>query len=244
MIGVINPNATETFDTQLAFAHNATLEFAPGEYFPSEVRSSTSSRISSTTSSSSSSTSSTVLAVTTVTVPTTVAPTTVATNSPAVAASGGGSSGLSTGAIAGICVCVAVIAILAAILTYLFGRHRKANEILRHSQLQSEVAYFPPSGQMSPVSKSGYLGKVPAADTNSVSGGRYSALGAAGFYDGNPINENESHRSRSPPMDGRGNALSPLAFAAIGGTESPRWSATTEGEVGSPLRNEVPPPLK
>jgi hypothetical protein len=37
MIGVINPNATQTFDAQLAFAENATYQLAPGDPFPSET---------------------------------------------------------------------------------------------------------------------------------------------------------------------------------------------------------------
>ncbi|KAG4030092.1 hypothetical protein MFRU_013g01160 [Monilinia fructicola] len=37
MIGVINANETQTFDTQLAFAENSTLEFSPNEYFPAET---------------------------------------------------------------------------------------------------------------------------------------------------------------------------------------------------------------
>ncbi|KAJ4394549.1 hypothetical protein N0V93_003768 [Gnomoniopsis smithogilvyi] len=42
MIGVINPNATFTYDTQLAYAENATYQMTPGEAFPSETASSTS----------------------------------------------------------------------------------------------------------------------------------------------------------------------------------------------------------
>ncbi|ESZ93731.1 hypothetical protein SBOR_5868 [Sclerotinia borealis F-4128] len=37
MVGVINPNDTQTFDTQLAYAQNATLVFSPNEYFPAET---------------------------------------------------------------------------------------------------------------------------------------------------------------------------------------------------------------
>jgi hypothetical protein len=37
MIGVINPNATQTLYAQLAFAGNATYQLAPGDPFPSET---------------------------------------------------------------------------------------------------------------------------------------------------------------------------------------------------------------
>ncbi|KAF7945406.1 hypothetical protein EAE96_010180 [Botrytis aclada] len=37
MVGVINANATQTFDVQLAYAENATMEFSPNEYFPQET---------------------------------------------------------------------------------------------------------------------------------------------------------------------------------------------------------------
>lgn len=37
MVGVINPNATQTFDVQLAYAENSTMEFSPNEYFPLET---------------------------------------------------------------------------------------------------------------------------------------------------------------------------------------------------------------
>lgn len=37
MIGVINPNETETYDDQLKFAQNATFQMAPGDPWPSET---------------------------------------------------------------------------------------------------------------------------------------------------------------------------------------------------------------
>lgn len=42
MIGVINPNSTQTYDIQLAYADNATYQMTPGEAFPSETASSSS----------------------------------------------------------------------------------------------------------------------------------------------------------------------------------------------------------
>ncbi|KFX85712.1 hypothetical protein V490_09464 [Pseudogymnoascus sp. VKM F-3557] len=37
MVGVINPNSTQTLDVQLAYADNSTLMFSPGEGYPSET---------------------------------------------------------------------------------------------------------------------------------------------------------------------------------------------------------------
>lgn len=94
MIGVINPNATETYDIQLEYAENATFQMTPGEAFPSETGSSSGSAPTSTSSSSSSSSS----------------------------ASSSSHHGLSTGAIAGIAIGGAAVLVLAAALVYLCGR--------------------------------------------------------------------------------------------------------------------------
>lgn len=42
MIGVINPNSTETYDIQLSYADNATYQMTPGQAFPTETASSSS----------------------------------------------------------------------------------------------------------------------------------------------------------------------------------------------------------
>lgn len=55
MIGVINPNATESYDVQLEYAENATYQMTPGEAFPSETASSSGSTSTSSSVSSSSS---------------------------------------------------------------------------------------------------------------------------------------------------------------------------------------------
>lgn len=55
MVGVINPNATETYDIQLAYAKNATYQMTPGQAFPSETASSPSSSATGGSSSASSS---------------------------------------------------------------------------------------------------------------------------------------------------------------------------------------------
>lgn len=58
MIGVINPNATFTYDIQLEYTENATYQMTPGEAFPSETGSSTSATSTSSASSGSNSSSS------------------------------------------------------------------------------------------------------------------------------------------------------------------------------------------
>ncbi|KAM3066449.1 hypothetical protein ACMFMG_012035 [Clarireedia jacksonii] len=52
MIGVINPNSTQTLEAQTAYAENSTLMFSPGEGYPSETQT-TASSVSQTTSPSS-----------------------------------------------------------------------------------------------------------------------------------------------------------------------------------------------
>lgn len=57
MIGVINPNSTQTYDIQLEYAENVTYQMTPGEAFPSETSSSSSATSSASSSSGSSSSS-------------------------------------------------------------------------------------------------------------------------------------------------------------------------------------------
>ncbi|KAK3310135.1 uncharacterized protein B0T15DRAFT_25891 [Chaetomium strumarium] len=96
MIGVINPNATQSYDAQLEYAQNTTYQLAPGEPFPSE---------------------------TPVPRPTPGSGSTISSDSSS-GGNGGGSShhGLSGGAIAGIAIGAAAVLILGAALIYLCGR--------------------------------------------------------------------------------------------------------------------------
>ncbi|KUI66581.1 hypothetical protein VM1G_02092 [Cytospora mali] len=92
MIGVINPNKTETYDIQLEYTKNATTQLTPGEALPSETAAATSTATSSKPTSGSSS------------------------------GGGHSGSALSGGAIAGIAIGGAVVLLLAATLLYLCGR--------------------------------------------------------------------------------------------------------------------------
>lgn len=93
MVGVINPNETQTYDIQLAYAKNASYQMTPGEAFPSETASSSSPSSSANSASGNSS-----------------------------GSSSDGHHSLSTGAIAGIAIGGAAVLILAATLLYLCGR--------------------------------------------------------------------------------------------------------------------------
>lgn len=182
MIGVINPNSTFTFSTQLAFALNATEEFSPMEYFPVEA-----------------------LPTRTTTATGGTAIPTAASSSPTATAAASHSSKLSGGAIAGIAIGAAVVLLLAAALIYMCGRQKSLGEILRHSQHPSQHpghnSYVAGPGG---VSEANYpnMHKVGHA---SVMSGQYSDQG----YNV-PQTETESYRSMSPPIDERTGMMSVL----------------------------------
>jgi plastocyanin len=112
MIGVINPNATFTYEAQFNYSQNATVEFSPLEYFPVESVNPTR----------------TATAIDYTTTPTgTVAPqiTVAASKSPP----------LSAGAIAGVAIGGFAVLVLAAALLYMCGRQKTVKEILRQSTI-------------------------------------------------------------------------------------------------------------
>lgn len=205
MVGVINPNSTQSLEVQQAFAHNATIAFSPGENFPVESKSGAPSSTSST--STSTSTSSPTAASATI------------TPSTSAAASSSSHPALSTGAIAGIAIGGAAVLLLGAALIYLCGRQRTMGELLRHNQHPPPPpSYVSGPGHMSMASSAAY----PKSPHMEVDPHRYSAQG--GFYNG----ENESYRSRSPPIDERGE------FQNLAGNASPV-------RAGSPMvRRPVP----
>ncbi|KAH9221529.1 hypothetical protein DL95DRAFT_455361 [Leptodontidium sp. 2 PMI_412] len=179
MVGVINPNSTQTLEVQQAFAHNSTIAFSPGENFPAEVESTKSAAPSSTSTTSS---------------PTTATVTATPTTATA-AASSGSHPPLSTGAIAGIAIGGAAVLLLGAALVYLCGRQRTLGEIISHNQQQPPPpSYVPNPGHMSMASSAAYA-KSPQVEVDQQ---RFSSPGG-GFYRG----DDESYRSRSPvPEEG------------------------------------------
>ncbi|KAH6650823.1 hypothetical protein F5144DRAFT_61520 [Chaetomium tenue] len=110
MVGVINPNSTQTLARQLEYAGNATYQLMPGEPFPSETP-----------------------------VPTPTPgggpPPADGDNG-----GGGGGGGLSGGAIAGIAIGGAAVLILGAALVYLCGRRGGFDKAYRKSAPPAAVA--------------------------------------------------------------------------------------------------------
>lgn len=127
MIGVINPNNTQTLDVQLAYTENATLQLTPGDAFPSETGSST--KATSTPSSAAGSTSG--------------------------GGGGGSSNSLSAGAIAGIAIGAAAVLVLAGVMFYLCGRRGGLDKAYNGQSRQSfppamVEAKYVPGGPKSP----------------------------------------------------------------------------------------------
>ncbi|PMD41889.1 hypothetical protein L207DRAFT_582311 [Hyaloscypha variabilis F] len=116
MVGVINPNATQTFKSQMAYALNATVEFSPEQTFLPEALPTTS--FSRTTT------------YTGATAPPTVAPATTTSAVPLPTKS----SSLPTGAIIGIAIGGVALLALAAALLYMCGRQKTVKDMLRQSQ--------------------------------------------------------------------------------------------------------------
>ncbi|CAN8099634.1 unnamed protein product [Discula destructiva] len=112
MIGVINPNATFTYDIQLAYAQNATFQMKPGDPFPSE-----SAETGSATS------------------------TPTASSSPSPSSSSNSSSHLGAGAIAGIAIGGAAVLILAVALIYMCGRRGGMTRAFHHGPVMQEARY-------------------------------------------------------------------------------------------------------
>ncbi|KAM3066839.1 hypothetical protein ACMFMF_009893 [Clarireedia jacksonii] len=147
MIGVVNPNATETLEGQIASLQNFSIQFSPGENFPVEaLPSSTSSTSSTTVSSTTSSPTST-----STTIPTTATesatPTPIIVNATTVSSSGNPSPG----AIAGIAIGAAAVLLLASCFLYLCGRQLTIKEIIHNnarlapSHPHSKTSYMPAS---------------------------------------------------------------------------------------------------
>ena len=129
MVGVINPNASVSIETQVTAAKSAKYMLQPGENFPSEGSSSSSSSPSSTSSASSSSASS--------------------TTTPAII--GSKSSSFPKGAIAGIVVGAVALLGLAAGMCFFFGRAKSLREEINRQSLHPSVASIRSPGHLSPA---------------------------------------------------------------------------------------------
>ncbi|KUJ22417.1 uncharacterized protein LY89DRAFT_714223 [Mollisia scopiformis] len=226
MVGVINPNSTETFAIQQAYAKNSTLMFSPGQYFPAETLSTTATTATATSSSTASSTAK----PTSTSLP-------VASSSPS----------LSGGAIAGIAIGAFSVLVIGAALIYLCGRQRTMGEIIRNSH------YPPPppptyQGHMSMTSTI-YQPKGPNMEVDALGFRTFS--GSQNPYDRSPVDE-ESYQPRSPHEDtGLGGAASPDLDSPLIGRPiplSPGRDAmspmTPIGDRYQSIVSDIPPPLR
>lgn len=160
MVGVINPNATQTYELQLESAENATFQMTPGEAFPSETASSSGSSATSSSSSSSSGSGS----------------------------SSSDHHHLSAGAIAGIAIGGAAVLVLAAAVVYLCGRrggldkayHRQghSNNRATYQEPMVEARYVgPKSPGQETFSTTAYTATPPNDPYQHVPGPQLQGLG-------------------------------------------------------------------
>ncbi|RMZ67089.1 extracellular serine-rich [Pyrenophora seminiperda CCB06] len=120
MVGVINPNSTQTLAAQVQAAAKADFQIAPGQPIPAEASSILSN-------------------------PSTSTPT--STSAPHSGGSGGGSHTLSTGAIAGIAVGGAAFIILCAALFFFVGRSKTLKETIRRQDATNNTTQNPHMSQ-------------------------------------------------------------------------------------------------
>jgi hypothetical protein len=173
-----------TFEQQLSYTQNTTLEFVPGEGYPKEgidptsiIRTTTATGVTSTP---------TALATSP---PATSATTTPSPNaSPASAAAQ--SHSLSTGAIVGVAIGAVVIAILAGALIWMCARQRAVKEL--EKRMGPTHNTYMPASQGVPEGYYSNTQKPAMRDSGRFSGQTYHSPA-----------ETESYRSRSPPIDDR-----------------------------------------
>lgn len=153
MVGVVNPNSTQTYSQQLSYAQNATLEFSPGEYFPVE------SKISRTTT-----------ATGATSPPTASSPSTPIPNHPH-------SSSVSGVSIAGIVIGALALVLFAGTLLYMRGRQHSVGNRFRNRKpggegggTQGRDSFRPTPGGLSEAQFAS-LTKSPAGDSGRQRGG-------------------------------------------------------------------------
>ncbi|CZT03087.1 uncharacterized protein RCO7_06092 [Rhynchosporium graminicola] len=147
MVGVINPNSTQTLEVQKAFAHNSTVMFSPGENFPKEVADPTKTATLASTSTNHLPSTGTALP---------------SHSHPA----------LSSGAIAGIAIGGVAVLLLGGALIYLCGRQRTLGEIIRG---QGHNAHPPPPPSYAP--SPGHMSLASYAKSPQIGHDRFSPQG-------------------------------------------------------------------
>lgn len=126
MVGVINPNASTSLQTQKQLASQSTFMLLPGQKWPEEDPN--------------------PFATTTGSPSTTATDSAATSTGTAAAATSGGSSSLSGGAIAGIAIGGAAVLLAAAVLIYFCGRASRRNNAQQSAMAhhQSHVPFVPP----------------------------------------------------------------------------------------------------
>lgn len=210
MVGVINPNTTETLDVQVAYAKNSTFMLSPGEPFPPEATGmATLTQVPTSTASSAISTTASASSVAVGTVPS-------------------GRHVFSGGAIAGIAVGAAVIVALCGALFFYVGRSGALKEAIdRKDGTVVTTTQVPPEYYMGGGYGHGYgLAQPHDVRDNNTS----NSLPAYQHYPpSSEISQSEfgsPEMSRSPPMGGtefRARAMSPV-------------NETEKAELASPTR--------
>lgn len=224
MVGVINPNSTETFATQQAYAMNSTIEFAPGQYFPAESVPTPSATTSPTPSSS--------------------------TTTTDVSTSIGGGSKISVGAIVGIVISGLIVLIIFATLIYVCGRQKTMGEILHHSQFGSPNY----GGQTPITPSAGFSPRSPNAEIDALGFRRFSgqtsprtAVASEIYGPSSPTNdEARDNMLPNPSLNGslKTASLAP-ADSPLMGKPAPRYPGQiTTNPMTPSASSEIPGPLR
>ncbi|OQV11044.1 hypothetical protein CLAIMM_14949, partial [Cladophialophora immunda] len=226
MVGVINPNATQSIQVQKQYAANSSFMLEPGESWPPEED---------PFATTSTSTSTATATYTTTFTTSTLSPTPTATTATPVASESSHSS-LSSGAIAGIAIGGAAVVIAAAVLLFFCGRRSRSKDGGGGNQptpstpamgpMNSPPAYLPPNnyGYMSPTQKHMSVTSMPAATDafgNAIPnpGGMYPYPPA--FPQGYP-----PHQQMAPPLMASPGQAQPQP--------SPQWPPSPSNDIFGP----------
>jgi len=158
MVGAINPNATQVLAVQKQYALNSTFMLQPGQPWPAESTPDPFSTGPPT--------------------PTSTSPTAAPTST----APEPSHSGFSTGDIAGVAIGGAAVAIIAAALLYLCGRHSNRSNVQPHPQ---SAVYGPPAS-FTPSIKHLTMASNVASVTPSHPGSPYASPALPGYV---PVND-------------------------------------------------------
>lgn len=225
MVGVINPNGTESVAVQTQLAKNSTFMLEPGQPWPAEENNPFSSTTSSAPSSTSAPSSSS----------TTVAVASATTTAAAAAAASHGSSGLSGGAIAGIAIGAAAVALLAAALLFMCGRaSRKRNTL--PAPVPYPVSYIDSTGKHMSVMTSPYQPDPRSSAFYSRQSAVYASPSLPGYipaHDPGMSPPLAAVRPASTALNPAGTSLNPASTSEVMSPRSPSPSDGNRSAVGA-----------